>query len=259
MKSSARWACVSFVDGRSSTGTPRMMPDQPTWNLTTWFPPETGTQTSPNADAAGYGVGPTLYVATTLFVPGSIRLTVPSAVFGTNTLPSPAIAALFGPRPTLTRARTFNERGSSLTARLSALDVTQIARSLTAIESGEKSPTGTAFALFVAGSTRKMLVPAWLPTQIAPSPYRTWRGARPTLMVATIALVSGSMRASVPLNCWSPRPSLRRTRRPRDWADGDAGDHLHALRIDALDVVRPVAIHPQRIGADRDPHGAPRP
>src|SRR5262245_31941409 len=150
-----------------------MMPDQPTWNLTTLLPPETGTHTSPKATAAGYGVGPTLYVATTLFLAASIRLTVPSTVFGTNTLPSLAIAALLGPRPTLTRARTFNVRGSSLTATLSALDVTQIARSLTATESGEKSPTGTAFALFVAGSIRKMLEPAWLPTQIAPAPYRT--------------------------------------------------------------------------------------
>src|SRR5262249_51428180 len=144
--------------------------DQPTWNLTTWVPPETGTHTSPNAVAAGYGVGPTLYVATTLFLVGSIRLTVPSTVFGTNTLPSAAIAGLAGPYPTFTRARTFRVRGSSLTARLLALDVTQIALSLTAIESGERSPTGTAFALLVAGSTRKMLEPAWLPTQIAPSP-----------------------------------------------------------------------------------------
>jgi hypothetical protein len=42
--------------------------------------------------------------------------------------------------------------------------------SLTAIESGEKSPTGTGLALSVAGSTRKMLVPLLLPTQIAPAP-----------------------------------------------------------------------------------------
>jgi hypothetical protein len=39
-----------------------------------------------------------------------------------------------------------------------------------------------------------MLFPAWLPTQIAPAPYRTWRGAVPTLIVAVTAFVAGSIR-----------------------------------------------------------------
>jgi hypothetical protein len=95
-----------------------------------------------------------LYVATTLFRTGSIRLTVPSPLLGTNTLPSPAIAALLEPRPTVTRATTRSVFEFKRTATQSALDVTQIAASLTAIESGERRPTGTARALFVDGSTR---------------------------------------------------------------------------------------------------------
>jgi hypothetical protein len=44
----------------------------------TVVPPETGTHTSPQAAAAGYGYGPTLTVATTLLRVASIRLKVPS-------------------------------------------------------------------------------------------------------------------------------------------------------------------------------------
>jgi hypothetical protein len=61
---------------------------------------------------------------------------------------------LLGPSPTFTRATTRIVLGSSLTTKRFPLEVTQIAESLTAIESGESSPTGTAFARFVAGSTR---------------------------------------------------------------------------------------------------------
>ena len=83
-----------------------------------------------------------------------MRLTVPSMRFGTNTLPSGAIAGLLGPRPTLIRATTFNVWGSTRTTWLSPLDVTQIDESPTASESGENMPTGTALARFVRGSTR---------------------------------------------------------------------------------------------------------
>ena len=62
-----------------------------------------------------------------------------------------------------------------------------------------------------------MLFPALSPTQIAPAPYRTCRGAAPTFTVAVIAFVAGSMRLTVPLN------SLV--------AQTDAGTVLHVPRL----------------------------
>src|SRR5262249_46856193 len=147
VKSSASAAREKSAAGRSETPMPACC--QPTWKRTTRFAPLTGTHTSPNAAAAGNGFGPTLKVATTRFVRWSIRLTVPSKLFGTKTLPSLPNAALLGPSPTFTRATTRSVLGFSRTAYWSPLEVIQIEELETAIESGWKSPTGTARALFV--------------------------------------------------------------------------------------------------------------
>ena len=60
----------------------------------------------------GIGTAPTGMVAITLFVAGSMRETVSSPRFGTNTVPSSATAAFSGWAPTWIVATTFARRGS---------------------------------------------------------------------------------------------------------------------------------------------------
>jgi hypothetical protein len=84
------------------------------WIRKTFVPRESGTQTSPNATAAGNGLDPTRSVCTTRFVAGSIRDTVPPKALGTKTVPSAATAGFDGLLPTLIVTRIRPVRGSSL-------------------------------------------------------------------------------------------------------------------------------------------------
>src|ERR1051325_11394976 len=117
-----------------------------------------GTQMSPNANARGNGFPSTAIVSTTRFVAGSMRETVLDRTLGTNTVPSPAIAALSGPWPTGIVATTLRVEGSMRETVLSSEFETQTAVGDTAVECGP-FPTRTVLTRFVFASMRKMRFP----------------------------------------------------------------------------------------------------
>jgi hypothetical protein len=136
---------------------------------------DTPTQTSPNATATGCGpevpVGPTLTVATILFVAGSMREIVPPRCSVTQTAVFVAARpAGFG--PALIVALTLLVAGSILRTTFSSKLATQTASAPAAMLGQQSDGIGTvAVTLFVAGSMR------WTPVGVGYQMARSFAGS----------------------------------------------------------------------------------
>src|SRR5262249_37248361 len=117
-------------------------------------PPQLGDHIEPAPGSRTNGFGPTLIVAVTRFVFGSILETVPSVRFGTQTEPSGAIAPSSGCVPTFTVARTLPVWGSGWSSSPSELLDTQSCEPVEANQTGMSWCTSIFVPRLVFGSIR---------------------------------------------------------------------------------------------------------
>ena len=141
------------------------------------------------------GLPPTSIVFTTLPRTGSIRDTVPSRLFATQTLPKPTAMSV-GERPTGIVVVTEFVAGSIRTTAPASRSATHTAPAPTATASAPSPTVIDAITSFVTGSIRTTLLPRASPTHTAPAPTATLVGLLSVSTLAVIAFPPGSRRSS---------------------------------------------------------------
>src|SRR4051794_24862355 len=156
----------------------------------------TATQTASPPNAIPDGALPTLIVPATSTLTGSIRETVPAAVFATHTRPPPTATAV-GSAPTgIVLVELVS--GSMRVTASAPLSATQTAPSPNAMATGPR-PTriGRPTVSYVFALKRVTVESPELTTQTEPLPTATPAGLGPTKVASTSAGGLGSTQASV--------------------------------------------------------------